>query len=99
MYSVFQTKNSLSFIQESVRMMTNIPTKRINAISHANNFHCFIPTRWRQKPAGIDKKRNYITVILCVLQKSEIPTIVSHRTKPAHVQTCEKILEPACMNS
>jgi len=24
-------------------------------------------TRWRQKPAGIDKKRNYVTVILCIV--------------------------------
>jgi len=25
-----------------------------------------LPTRWRQKPAGIDKKRNYVTVTLCI---------------------------------
>jgi len=25
-----------------------------------------LPTRWRRKPAGIDKKRNYVTVTLCI---------------------------------
>jgi len=25
-----------------------------------------LPTRWRQKPAGIDKKWNYVTVTLCI---------------------------------
>ena len=44
-------------------MITNLQTKNIKAISPANNFH-FLPTRWRQKPDGIDKKRNYVTVTM-----------------------------------
>ena len=25
-----------------------------------------LPTRWRQKPAGIDMERNYVTATLCI---------------------------------
>ena len=51
-------------------MMTNFPTKRIKAISHANNFYCFTYKMAGKKPAGIDKKRNYVTVILCIVNGS-----------------------------
>ena len=48
-----------------------IPTKRsptgIKAIPHANNFQCFTYKIWRQKPTGIDKKGNYVTVALCIV--------------------------------
>ena len=32
-----------------------------------NNFQCFTYKIWRQKPAGIDKKGNYVTVTLCIV--------------------------------
>ena len=31
-----------------------------------NGCVCVLPTKWRRKPAGIDVKRNYVTVNLCV---------------------------------
>jgi len=31
-----------------------------------------LPTRWRQKTAGIDMDRNYVTVTLCIWQTAAI---------------------------
>ena len=34
---------------------------------HQSNEQIWVlPTRWRRKPAGIDKERNYVTVTLCI---------------------------------
>jgi len=48
-------------------MLINLPTKRIKAISRANNFQWFT-NKMATKPAGIDKKRNYVTITLCIAQ-------------------------------
>ena len=46
--------------------MTNLPTyKRIKTMSHANNFQCFT-YNMATNTASIDKKRDYVTVTLCI---------------------------------
>jgi len=32
-----------------------------------------LPARWRQKPTGIDKKRNYVTVTICIRRILSVP--------------------------
>jgi len=34
------------------------------------HFSDFLPTRWRQKSTGIDMEQNYVTVTLCIFQRS-----------------------------
>ena len=47
-------------------MITDLPTKRIEALSQRQIFLIVLPTRWRQKSSSIDMEQNYITVILCI---------------------------------
>jgi len=43
-------------VSENVRMITDLPTKRIWALSlYAGHLSEFLPTRWRQKLTGIVK--------------------------------------------
>jgi len=44
-------------VHENVHMITDIPTKRYNSDKY---FSEFLPTRWRQKSAGVDIKENYV---------------------------------------
>jgi len=48
-------------------MVINLTTKRITAISQQQRFLSVLPTRWRQKSAGIDMEQNYVTVTLCII--------------------------------
>ena len=41
-------------VYENVRMITNLPTKRISAILQWKTFIRVLPTRWRRKPASIE---------------------------------------------
>jgi len=51
-------------------MITSVPTKRILAISQWKTFLRVFPTRWRQKPAGVE-----ITwLTLCILRDVHRPT-------------------------
>ena len=46
---------------------------------------CVLPTKWRRKPAGIDVKRNYVTVNLCVITAVVVVVVVvspSPRERP-----------------
>jgi len=43
-------------------MITDFPTKRIQALSQWQTFSAFLPTRWRQKSTGIYVEQNYVTV-------------------------------------
>ena len=47
-------------------MIINLPTEPISSTSLQQTFLRALPTRWRQKPAGIDVELNYVTVILCI---------------------------------
>jgi len=47
-------------------MIINLPTKRIYMTSEYQTFLRVFPTKWRQKPVGIDMERNYVTVTLCM---------------------------------
>ena len=47
-------------------MITDLPTKRIEALSQRQIFLRVLPTRWRQKSSSIDMEQNYITVNLCI---------------------------------
>ena len=38
----------------------------LSTITVTNIYQSFTYTRWRQKPTGIDMKRNYVTVTLCI---------------------------------
>jgi len=48
-----------------------------------------LPTRWRQKPAGIDKKRNYVTVMLCITVLAEFFNhhLLCHTAAHTHTHT------------
>jgi len=46
-------------------MITDLPRKRIYALSQWQTFLRFLPTRWRQKSTGIDAERNYVNITLC----------------------------------
>jgi len=50
-------------------MITDLPTKRIRALSQWQTFLRVLPTRWRQKSTDIDVEQNYVTVTvtLCIL--------------------------------
>ena len=52
-------------------MIINLPTMRIKATLHANNFECFT-YKMAEKTAGIDKKEN-VTVILCIPARRRLP--------------------------
>ena len=51
-------------LYENVHMITDLPTKRILAISQWQMFLTVLPTRWRQKSTGIDIVQSYVTVTL-----------------------------------
>ena len=65
-------------------MFTDLPTKRIQAISQWKTVITFLPTRWRQKLSGIDMEQNYVTVTLCILTGCILSSsIVGLLKKPA----------------
>jgi len=45
------------------------------------------PIKWRRKPAGIDMKRNYVTVILCIFYAP-----VSRAKKQKNVELCIRLV-------
>jgi len=52
---------------------------------HTQTVFTVLPTRWRQKPAGIGEKRDYVTVTLCIRFWSVIGIYiytVSQRERP-----------------
>jgi len=59
---------------KNVHMIINLLTKRILISITLKTFLRVLPTRWRQKPAGVDTERNNVTVILC------IPPLMSETT-------------------
>jgi len=58
-----------------IRMELNKFVRKCHSFSNKSdiavtNFsQIILPTTWRQKPAGIDVERNYVTLSPCVLQK------------------------------
>jgi len=52
----------------NVHRITDLPTKcNLSAISQWQIFLRVLPTRWRQKSAGIDMEQNHVTVTLCIV--------------------------------
>jgi len=47
-------------------MITDLTSKAYLSTITVANIAQILPTRWRQKSAGIDLERNYITVTLCI---------------------------------
>jgi len=65
-YRVIQIKLN-QLVEENVHMITNLPTKHIKRYHNDKHFSKFLPTRRRQKSAGIDmEQKTYITVTLCI---------------------------------
>jgi len=64
-YRVIQIKLN-QLVQENVRIITDLPIKRIKRYHSDKNFLDFLHTKWRQKSTGIDMEQNYATVIQCI---------------------------------
>jgi len=57
-------------------MINKLPTKRIKTISRA--VFNVLPTKWRQKPAGIHKKGNYVifALFICKINKQRDSDVI-----------------------
>jgi len=65
-YSVIRTKlNQMVF--KNVHIIIDLQEKHIYATTQLQTFLRVLRTTWRLKPAGIDIKRTYVTVALCIL--------------------------------
>jgi len=52
--------------------VSDLPTKRIKALSQRQTYMRVLPTRWRQKSTGTDMEQNYVTVTLCIEKRRMI---------------------------
>ena len=69
-YRVIQMKLN-QLVLENVRMITDLPTKRIFKRYHSDkHFSECLTKRWRQKSTGTDMEQNYVTVFLCTVTAS-----------------------------
>jgi len=49
-----------------------------------------LPTRWRQKPAGIDKTGNHVTVTICVGDKVNLCKVFESIMRDSTIRHIEK---------
>jgi len=53
-------------------MITDLPTKRIKALSRWKTFLGVLRTKLRQKPTGIDMEQNYVTATLSIMETATL---------------------------